>query len=95
MSTVQLVIVCLTLVALAWISTKREPAAARTASIVDVGQVVALHVGDGQAVRGKVCSNDAGIVILENASLLSGGQEEALGKRARVAEGSVELVQEL
>jgi hypothetical protein len=94
-STVQLVIVCITLVLIvAVVASSRNPTGQGASTLVEQGQQVALHLGDGQSVRGKVVNVEGGVITLKQASLLDAGTETPLGGTARITQGGVTLAQE-
>jgi hypothetical protein len=103
MSTIQLLIVCATLLWLAGIAlpalTRQAPAPAPPSGIYDGlcrGQVVSVGTGDGQTVVGAVHEQRAGYLLLIDAKVLTPGQaEQPLPGMTRLAQHGVQVVQEV
>ena len=99
MSTVQLLIICITVLALAGIVLSRaEPRRSPGRSIfADLypGERVAAHLEGSQSIEGVVSDWEDGHLTLRDAKLLSGGASTAMGGLVRVPERGVIAVQEL
>lgn len=104
MSTVQLVILCITVLLLAGIfaNARARPGAPekvpeRSMSLVHVGAKFALHLDEQQSVTGVVTAleDEGETIVLADPELLSGASAAKMGGVVRVPARSVVLTQEL
>jgi hypothetical protein len=99
MTTAELIIICVTVLALAAIVAfvagwAPHPRRAPEAVDAEPGAGVVLHLGDGVSLRGEVVAA-AGEWVLRDAEILVGGQAQPVGGQVRVDPGHVAWWQEL
>jgi hypothetical protein len=93
MTTLQLLIVCITvLFIVALVTRKEQPEPIGVFDDLGVGDKVAAYTSDGQSVIGLVASTPNGRLILSDAALVTGGSEVKLGN-VRIPGDAVHLVQ--
>jgi hypothetical protein len=97
MPTIQLLIVCVTVLLIVLVSASHisAPVPPDVFAGLAVGQEVAVHIGDGISVRGGVVRHEPACLMLGSAVLISGGSETKLGGTIRIPSGEVALLQEL
>lgn len=96
-STLQLLIVCLTVLLVVMAVTGRKTAQGGTPVFagLSAGQDVVVHIADGQSVRGSILRCDHACLLLTGAVLLAGGAETKMGGVVRIPCEGVALIQEL
>lgn len=109
MTTLQLLIVCVTvllIVSIHYEMAKRTPESENTPeappvpppSLFDglkLGTQVAVHQSEGQALKGAVAAVEPGYLVLTGVQLVTKGTPAEMGGRVRVAERPSVVVQEL